>query len=276
MAFSPQSRYILRLPFNGCVSRLLPSTCLIPRPKLTTTQFPEHSLRSYSGLSQYNRLLFPSSVDSLSIRLKSKSGKDGKNKKVKINITKEEFDEVVNSSKLEKEMEHFIEKLKHDYVHNTVVRSNVGSLEELEVELEGEKYPLNEIAQVHRKSPQLVMINCSAFPQASKGVLEAIRNSGMNLNPQQEGYAIAVPIPKVSKEHREGLVSKAKTLRTKCKEDLRKVHSNYVKKALEKEHQGVSQDLIHMATLKIKDMMDTHCKTADDMLKIKEKELLQK
>ena len=46
---------------------------------------------------------------------------------MKINITKEEFDEVVNSSKLEKEMEHFIEKLKHDYVHNTVVRSNVGN-----------------------------------------------------------------------------------------------------------------------------------------------------
>ena len=64
------------------------------------------------------------------------------------------------------------------------------------MQLEGDEYPLNEVAQVSRKSPQVVLINAAAFPQALPGIMTAIRAAGMNLNPQQEGTTIIVPIPK--------------------------------------------------------------------------------
>ena len=71
-----------------------------------------------------------------------------------------------------------------------------GGIDTLPVDLEGDKYPLNEVAQVSRKSPQMLIINSSSFPQATLGIMEAIRASGMNLNPQQEGTTIYVPLPK--------------------------------------------------------------------------------
>jgi len=55
------------------------------------------------------------------------------------------------------------------------------------VELEGDKFPLNEVASIGKRDPKRLIVDCSAFPQATKSIMEAIRNSGMNLNPQQEG-----------------------------------------------------------------------------------------
>ena len=71
-----------------------------------------------------------------------------------------------------------------------------GSLESIRVDFDGGKYPLNEIAQVIRKSQSLVVINAVDFPQASSDIKKAIINSGMNLNPQQDGTTIYVPVPK--------------------------------------------------------------------------------
>lgn len=73
---------------------------------------------------------------------------------------------------------------------------NLGSIESLPVEFEGESYTLQEIAQIGRKGPQLLVVNLSSFPQAMKNVLKAINDSGMGLNPQQDGTTIFLPIPK--------------------------------------------------------------------------------
>jgi ribosome recycling factor len=69
-------------------------------------------------------------------------------------------------------------------------------LETLEVEFEGEVYPLQELAQVGRKNPQLAVLNLASLPDACQPVLKAIQDCGMNLNPQQEGTTIYVPLPK--------------------------------------------------------------------------------
>lgn len=71
-----------------------------------------------------------------------------------------------------------------------------GALETLVVEFEGESYPLQELAQVGRKNPQLAVLNLASLPDAIQPVIKAIRDSGMNLNPQQEGTTIYVALPK--------------------------------------------------------------------------------
>lgn len=66
------------------------------------------------------------------------------------------------------------------------------------IEFEGETYTLQEIAQIGRKGPQLLVVNLSGFPQALKNVLKAIHDSGMGLNPQQDGTTLFIPVPKYS------------------------------------------------------------------------------
>lgn len=55
---------------------------------------------------------------------------------------------------------------------------------------------------------------------------------------------------RVTREHREGLVTKAKVLSNKAKEEVRRIHNNFAKKAKAKEGK-LSEDLIFKVTLKV-------------------------
>lgn len=66
----------------------------------------------------------------------------------------------------------------------------------LPITYEGKDYTLQDVAQVVRKNPKTVVINMAAFPQVIPTVVQAISKSGMNLNPQQDGTTLFVPIPK--------------------------------------------------------------------------------
>lgn len=54
-----------------------------------------------------------------------------------------------------------------------------------------------ELGQVIRKNPKTVIVNMIGFPQAIPSVLKAIADSGMNLNPQQDGTTLFIPVPKL-------------------------------------------------------------------------------
>lgn len=71
-----------------------------------------------------------------------------------------------------------------------------GSIETLPVSLDGKEYELQELAQIVRKNPKMIVINMTSFPQAIPAALQSIAKSGMNVNPQQDGTTLFVPIPK--------------------------------------------------------------------------------
>jgi ribosome recycling factor len=64
------------------------------------------------------------------------------------------------------------------------------------VSLDGKEYELQELAQIVRKNPKTIVINMTSFPQAIPAALQSIGKSGMNLNPQQDGTTLFIPIPK--------------------------------------------------------------------------------
>ena len=103
-----------------------------------------------------------------------------------------EFIQVVRGEALWKELQASVDKLKSTYMQQLSVRSST-SLDELPIMLEGDKYPLNEVAAISKKDPKKLIIDASAFPQAAPNIMESIRQSGMNRNPQQDGLTIFVP-----------------------------------------------------------------------------------
>uniref|UniRef100_A0A1B6KA20 Ribosome-recycling factor, mitochondrial n=1 Tax=Graphocephala atropunctata TaxID=36148 RepID=A0A1B6KA20_9HEMI len=112
--------------------------------------------------------------------------KSDKGHKKKVHISEELLAEVINVNAMQEQMLSAIEKLKHDFVKNLSLRSTSGSIEVLPITFEGKDYILQDLAQVVRKNPKTVVINMAAFPQAIPTVVQAIGNSGMNLNPQQD------------------------------------------------------------------------------------------
>jgi ribosome recycling factor len=144
------------------------------------------------------------------------------------------------------------------------------------VDFEGDEYPLHEIASISKKDPKRIIIDCSSFPQAAPEIVKAIQSSGMNLNPQQEGIRIYVPIPKVTKEYRERLAKGAKDSMNSTKNDLRKVFSKFNSNLGDKEleHSTGTKDQFRAVKEVLQSIFDHFAKEADTLAATKQKELM--
>uniref|UniRef100_A0A4X2LAM4 Ribosome-recycling factor, mitochondrial n=1 Tax=Vombatus ursinus TaxID=29139 RepID=A0A4X2LAM4_VOMUR len=148
-----------------------------------------------------------------------------------------------------------------------------GSLDHITVTTGDGKFALNQIGQISLKSPQLILVNMTNFPECTAAAIKAIRESGMNLNPEVDGTVIRVPIPIVTREHREMLVKLAKQNTNKAKDVLRKVRTNAMNK-LKKSKDTVAEDTIKLIEKQIGQMADDTVAEMDKHLALKTKELL--
>ncbi|XP_071073121.1 ribosome-recycling factor, mitochondrial isoform X2 [Dasypus novemcinctus] len=158
-------------------------------------------------------------------------------------------------------------------VRHFATKKAKGSLDHITVVTADGKLALNQIGQISMKSPQLILVNMASFPECTAAAIKAIRESGMNLNPEVEGTLIRVPLPIVTREHREMLVKLAKQNTNKAKDSLRKVRTHAMNK-LKKSKDKTSEDTIRLIEKQISQMADNTVAELDRHLAVKTKELL--
>ncbi|RZF47093.1 hypothetical protein LSTR_LSTR005171 [Laodelphax striatellus] len=199
--------------------------------------------------------------------------KSDKGKKKSVAIDETVLNEVVDVDKLRSQMQKHVDNLQEDYIKNLSLRSTSGAIEQLKVKFEGNDYVLQDLAQVIRQNPKSIILNMASFPTAIPAVLEAISKSGMNLNSQQDGTKLFIPVPKVTKELREQLAKNAKALFIKCRDNIKDVQNKHIKTVRSKEKDGISQDLSRTVCEQITAVCDTYVAQAEKILAMKEAEL---
>ncbi|KAM4663944.1 ribosome-recycling factor, mitochondrial isoform 2-T2 [Discoglossus pictus] len=191
----------------------------------------------------------------------------------KVNINAALVEDIINLEELKQEMGNLLETLKEDFSKNLSIRTSPGAFDHITVTTKDGKFPLNQIAQISLKTPQLFIINMASFPESASAALEALRESRMNLNPELDGAIIRVPVPQVTREHRENLSKLAKQLTNKAKDTLRKVRTSAMQE-VKKSKGEVSEDTLKLLEKQIQQMADTVALEMDKQLTIKTKELL--
>ena len=99
---------------------------------------------------------------------------------------------------------------------------------------------MKEIATISKRDPKRLIIDSSTFPQATVTIMQTLRSSSLNLNPQQEGTRIYVAIPRVTRERREELAKSARIKLNQTKDELRHLQNKYVKRINDLELAGTS------------------------------------
>ncbi|XP_072487926.1 ribosome-recycling factor, mitochondrial isoform X3 [Notamacropus eugenii] len=191
----------------------------------------------------------------------------------RVNINASLVEDIIHLEEVHVEMKSVVEALKDNFNKNLNIRTSPGSLDHITVTTGDGKFALNQIGQISLKSPQLILVNMTNFPECTAAAIKAIRESGMNLNPEVDGTVIRVPIPKVTREHREMLVKLAKQNTNKAKDALRKVRTNAMNK-LKKSKDTVAEDTIKLIEKQIGQMADATVAEMDKHLALKTKELL--
>ncbi|XP_045739039.1 ribosome-recycling factor, mitochondrial isoform X2 [Mirounga angustirostris] len=163
----------------------------------------------------------------------------------RVNLNAALVEDIISLEEVDEEMKSVMEVLKDNFNKTVNIRTSPGSLDHITVVTADGKLALNQIGQISMKSPQLILVNMASFPECTAAAVKAIRESGMNLNPEVEGTLIRVPIPKITREHREMLVKLAKQNTNKAKDSLRKVRTNAMNK-LKKSKDKVSEDTIRL------------------------------
>ena len=189
-------------------------------------------------------------------------------------ISYEDVLPIVNVDAYWKDLEKVAEDLRTHFAQHLNMRTSQNAFDELKVDLDGDEFPLREVAQLHKANPKRIIIDVSAFPEAANAVLKAIRDSGMNLNPQRDDATrISVEVPKVTRESREQLAAGAKAKFESAKDALRKLNSDYLRRF--KEEEG-SKDEVTAAKGVLLAMMNHFVEDAEQILAQKRKELTGK
>ena len=154
------------------------------------------------------------------------------------------------------------------------IRATTSAIETLKIPLEGLNEPLElrDIAQVSMKGHNLIVINLSSMPEALKATKSALIEQG-NFNPQVEVNTIYLPVPRVTREHREKLVLVARQAATSAKDQLRQLYSEFASKA-KRPRSGISSDLIHNTVEHLYHDLQARLLKIDELLRIKTDQLL--
>ncbi|HPN55097.1 MAG TPA: ribosome recycling factor [Candidatus Moranbacteria bacterium] len=182
------------------------------------------------------------------------------------------YNEIINKRKddLEKAMEH----LKIEMGKIRTGRANPSMVEDLLVDYYGTKTPMKQIASINTPEPRLIVIQ-PWDRGALTGIEAAIRESDLNLNPNNDGILIRINIPMLTEERRKEMV---KILNQKAEEGriaVRSIREEIWKDIQDSEKEGkISEDDKFRGKEKLQEVVDDYNKKIEEFRTKKEAEIM--
>jgi len=177
--------------------------------------------------------------------------------------------------KMADKMEAAINVLKKEFATIRTGRASLSLLDAIKVDYYGTMTPLNQVATLAVPESRLITIQ-----PWDAGVLsdieKAVMNSDMGLTPTNDGKLVRISIPQLTEERRKEIVKTAKKNAEEGKVAIRnnRRDANEEIKKLEKD-KTISQDDLKKSQTKIQEITDKYIDRVDDILKHKEKEIME-
>jgi ribosome recycling factor len=154
-------------------------------------------------------------------------------------------------------------------------RASVAMLDTIRVDYYGTPTPLNQVGNLSVPDPTLITLQ-PWDPSLLPAIEKAIRTSDLDLNPQNDGKIIRIPIPSLTEERRKNLVKVAHKQAEEGRVAIRNVRrdANEHLKRLLKEH-DVSEDDEKQALADVQKLTDHHIEEINAALKKKEAEIME-
>lgn len=154
-------------------------------------------------------------------------------------------------------------------------RAHPSSLDSIQVEVYGQRMPLNQVANV--TAPEAQLLTITPFdPSNIQAIAAAIRlDQSLGLNPSDDGRIIRVPIPPLTEERRKQIVKQTSEKVEEARIALRNIRQDALKEAKRlKDDKQISEDDQKRGEKGIEDSMGIYNAQIDAAFKEKEKEIL--
>ncbi len=176
---------------------------------------------------------------------------------------------------LQVRMDKSLEALKHELSKIRTGRANPSLLDHVTVDFYGQQVPVGQAANVTSTDARTITIQ--PWDKSMVAVIEkAIINSDLGVTPTSAGEVIRINLPPLTEERRRDLVKIVKNEGEQAKVAIRNIRrdGNSQVKALLNDKQ-ISEDDERRAETEIQKITDGHVAKVDQILEVKEKDLME-
>lgn len=154
-------------------------------------------------------------------------------------------------------------------------KATVALLDDIKIEYYGQRLPIAQTASV--STPDAHLITVQPWDKSMIHEIErAIQVANIGLTPANDGTLIKLPVPPLTEERRKELVKVAKKFTEDGRVTIRNIRrdaNEHLKKAEKDEH--VSEDERKRGETDVQKLTDKYIKQLDDILVVKEKEIME-
>jgi ribosome recycling factor len=172
-------------------------------------------------------------------------------------------------------MDKSIEATHHEFNSIRTGRASPALLDRITIDYYGTPTPLKSLASISAPEPRLLVVQ-PFDPGAIKGIERAVQESDLGLTPSNDGKVVRLPIPALTEERRKDLVKIVRRVAEEGKVAIRNVRRDVMQHLKELVVNGdVGDDEERRAEQQVQKITDDHTKSIDDLLKVKEAEIME-
>ena len=176
---------------------------------------------------------------------------------------------------LKRRMEGAVTALRSEFNGLRTGRASAGLLESVRVDAYGQSMPLNQLASVSVPDARTISVQVWDKEQVA-AVEKAILAADIGIHPQTEGQVMRLPVPPLSEERRGELSRLAAKAAEQARVAVRNIRRAGMEQLRSMEKQGqIGQDEQRAQGERIQKMTDEHIQQIDELLKSKERDVMQ-
>jgi len=172
-------------------------------------------------------------------------------------------------------MKKSVETTRSEFASIRTGRASTALLDGIMVECYGSRMPLNQVATIGVPEPRLIVV--TPFDKTVTGEIQkAILKSELGLTPVVASNMIRLPIPPLTEERRKEVAKSVHRIAEDGKiavRNIRRDANDHVKKA--EKDKSVSEDDAHHHLNDIQKLTDKYTEQIDELVKQKEKDILE-
>lgn len=172
-------------------------------------------------------------------------------------------------------MDKAVEVFKNDLGTIRAGRATPTLLDKVMVDYYGTATPLNQLATISAPEARLLVVQ--PWDKSIIGSVEkSILKSDLGLNPSNDGSIIRLPVPQLNEERRRELVKVVNKKGEEARVAVRNVRRDANEQLKSQEKKGeITQDDLRRSQQEVQQCTDEHIKEIDNLLAVKEKEILE-
>ena len=172
-------------------------------------------------------------------------------------------------------MDRSIEATHQEFNSIRTGRASPALLDRVTIDYYGTPTALKSLASIG--APEARLLTVQPFdPGSMKAIERAIQESDLGLTPSNDGKVIRLPIPTLTEERRKDLVKVVRRVAEDGKVAIRNVRRDVMQHLKDLVVNGeVGDDEERRAEQQVQKVTDEHVKSIDDLLKVKEAEIME-